>query len=79
MGKAKSNGGKASLVQTGTIVFGDVTSAEDAELDAQTRPGVVRYEMNRNDGYIALYGHMAPTPAPAPDNKKSARQRPAAA
>lgn len=65
MGSNKSKGnGKTNLVQVGTIVIGEGMSKEDAVLDAQTRPGVVRYEVSPEEDYVALYGKQEAPPAP---------------
>lgn len=65
MGSNKSKGnGKTDLVQVGTIVIGEGVSKEDAVLDAQTRPGVTRYEVSPEEDYVALYGKYEAQPAP---------------
>ncbi|MBI2030098.1 hypothetical protein HYT05_00585 [Candidatus Kaiserbacteria bacterium] len=65
MGSNKSKGNsKATLVQVGVIIIGEGMSKEDAVLDAETRPGVVRYEVSPEEDYVALYGQYEAQPAP---------------
>lgn len=64
MGSNKSNG-KANLVQIGTIIIGNGVTTEEAILDAQTRPGVMRFEVFPEEDYVALYGKYETSPEPA--------------
>ncbi len=55
---------EANLVQIGTIMIGNGVTTEEAVLDAQTRPGVTRYEVFPEEDYVALYGKYEAQPAP---------------
>jgi hypothetical protein len=61
VGKVQVNK-KVQLVQIGVIMIGGGTTKEEAELDAQTRPGMIDYKVF--EGHVEIYGEYEAQPAP---------------